>query len=115
VLITVPQHQWLWSTPDEYAGHRRRYGRRELLGKLRAAGFSEVLVTSFAFSVLPLMAASRLRLRLGRRDHDPFDELRQAQRLGGPLERLMRLDLGMIRRGRSLPAGGSLLVAARTA
>lgn len=113
ILITVPQHPWLWSPPDEYAGHQRRYTRRGLLGKLHGANLKEVLVTSFATTVLPLMAASRLRLRLMRRRYEPTDEHAQAQRLDPILDRLMRLDHSLIRRGRSLQAGGSLLVGAR--
>jgi SAM-dependent methyltransferase len=113
VLITVPQHRWLWSPPDEYAGHQRRYTRQELLTKLRDAGLKEVLVTSFATSVLPLMVASRLRLRIGRRRYEPTREHAQAERLDRVLDRLMRFDLSLIRRGRSLPVGGSLLVAAQ--
>jgi len=27
-IITVPQHQWLWSTPDETAHHKRRYSKK---------------------------------------------------------------------------------------
>jgi SAM-dependent methyltransferase len=114
LLITVPQHQWLWSAPDEYAGHVRRYTRGELLSKVQAAGFSEVLVTSFATAVLPLMAASRLRSRLARSHYEPTAEHLQAQRVDAMLDRLMRIDLALIRRGRSLPVGGSLLVAARS-
>src|SRR5438128_805680 len=30
LLITVPQHRFLWSASDQYAMHRRRYNRAEL-------------------------------------------------------------------------------------
>ena len=30
LIVTVPQHKWLWSWTDEQARHKRRYGRREL-------------------------------------------------------------------------------------
>jgi ubiquinone/menaquinone biosynthesis C-methylase UbiE len=113
LLITVPQHRWLWSASDEYGGHQRRYSRGELLGKLRAAGFKEVLVTSFATAVLPLMAASRLRSRLWAANYDPTEEHVEAQRVDAVLDRLMRIDLALIRRRRSLRVGGSLLVAAK--
>lgn len=114
LLLTVPQHRWLWSPTDDYAGHERRYTRAELLDKLHAVGFEELLVTSFATAVLPLMAASRLRLRLLGDRYEPTREHAQASRLDPLLDRLMRIDLSLIRRGRSLPAGGSLLVAARS-
>jgi SAM-dependent methyltransferase len=37
VVITVPQHMWLWSTVDERTCHVRRYGRKELLYLKRSA------------------------------------------------------------------------------
>src|SRR5262245_12800338 len=27
IVVTVPQHRWLWSGFDEYSGHKRRYTR----------------------------------------------------------------------------------------
>jgi len=39
LVITVPQHQWLWSAVDEFSHHRRRYGRRGLVERIRQAGF----------------------------------------------------------------------------
>jgi SAM-dependent methyltransferase len=111
ILVTVPQHRWLWSAPDDYAGHKRRYTRDEMLAKLSRIGFEEVLVTSFVTTVLPAMYLSRLRSRSG--EYDPVAEHLQAQRGARLLDALMRADLGLIRRGHSLKFGGSLLVAAR--
>ena len=110
ILVTVPQHRWLWSAPDDYAGHKRRYTRDELLAKVDRAGFEPVLVTSFTSALLPLMYLSRLRSRRG--EYDPVAEHERAERGSGLLAALMRADLSLIRRGRSLPIGGSLLVAA---
>ena len=39
VLITVPQHQWLWSPVDDNACHVRRYSAKDLHAKLKATGF----------------------------------------------------------------------------
>lgn len=63
IIITVPQHQWLWSIQDEMACHKRRYARKELVRKIESAGFQVKWVTSFVSLLLPLMVASRLRLR----------------------------------------------------
>jgi SAM-dependent methyltransferase len=115
ILLSVPQHRRLWSAADDYAGHKRRYSRSELLGKLASAGLAPELVTSFASAVLPLMVASRIRTRLARSTYDPTMEHRQAERTDALLSRLMSIDLRLIRAGRSLPAGGSLFVAARAA
>ena len=59
VIVTVPQHRWLWSETDRYSGHQRRYGRRELAAKLERAGLRLRWASSFVTLLLPLMAASR--------------------------------------------------------
>ena len=61
VLITVPQHPFLWSAVDEHAFHKRRYTKQELARKLRQAGFEVLHMTSFMTLLLPLMVLSRLR------------------------------------------------------
>ena len=38
LLLTVPQHPWLWSSADEYAHHVRRYTAQELRRKVLHAG-----------------------------------------------------------------------------
>ncbi len=38
VVINVPAYQWLWSYHDEAVHSVRRYGRAEVVAKLRAAG-----------------------------------------------------------------------------
>lgn len=113
-LITVPQHGWLWSAEDAAGGHKRRYSRREVVEKVQRAGFSVERVTSFVTVPLPLMAASRLRARVGMRcDPDANAELSLPRSIDRLLEAAMSAELALIRRGVSLPAGGSLLVVAR--
>ena len=38
MLISVPQHPWLWSSLDEYACHVRRYTALDIQQKIEAAG-----------------------------------------------------------------------------
>jgi SAM-dependent methyltransferase len=109
VMITVPQHPWLWSARDEIAQHRRRYRRRELLAKLAAAGFRRPWATSFVSLLLPLMALSRRRKEVKSAE---LEVGRAANRLLGAV---MGLERGLIRAGLPLPAGGSLLVVAHKA
>jgi len=111
IVLTVPQHPWLWSRHDEDACHVRRYVRAELRGKVEKAGFEVLRATSFVSLLLPALAAARLRRR-GATD-DALGELRlgaAANRLCGGI---MALERGLIRSGLSFPAGGSLLVIAR--
>ena len=113
-LITVPQHGWLWSAEDDAGGHKRRYSRRELVAKVQRAGFSVERVTSFVSVLLPLMAAARLRARVGmRHDPDANMELSLPRPLDRLLETAMTAERALVRRGVSLPAGGSLLLVAR--
>jgi SAM-dependent methyltransferase len=55
MLLSVPQHAWLWSPIDDYACHVRRYGAKELHKKVENAGFELVRSTSFVSSLLPAM------------------------------------------------------------
>lgn len=109
VVATVPQHPRLWSAADDYARHVRRYTRPELCGKLVRAGFDVVEATSFVTILLPVMVASRLRDRnVSAEEYDPLREHRIG-RLNPVLEATLDLELALIKRGWSFPAGGSLL------
>jgi SAM-dependent methyltransferase len=112
IILTVPQHSWLWSASDEYAEHKRRYGRAELESKVTQAGFVIRRITSFVSLLLPLMAASRLAEQLRQSPYDPGHEHRSAQRADKPLERVAELERSLITRGIDFPAGGSLLLIA---
>jgi hypothetical protein len=114
VLVTVPQHPWLWSAVDVAAGHRRRYTRAVLVQRLRNAGLEPVRVTSFVSLLLPALALSR------RSGPDAEDELGLGRelrpgRLDALLGAVMAAEGRLIRRGISLRAGGSLLAVARPA
>jgi SAM-dependent methyltransferase len=111
VLLTVPQHAWLWSYRDEFAGHRRRYERRGLARKLVAAGFQRPWTTSFVSLLLPLMAVSRLRQRR-RQGFDASGELEVDRTLNRLLSVVMTLERKLIAVGLPLPVGGSLLAVA---
>jgi SAM-dependent methyltransferase len=115
-VVTVPQYQWMWSQLDELVHHKRRYSRRGLLAKLRAAGFDVVYTTSFVTVLFPLMAAARWRDR-GRAGRAARAEFEFHVDLPDPLNRLfdwvMRIDEALLKAGLSLPFGGSLLAVAR--
>jgi ubiquinone/menaquinone biosynthesis C-methylase UbiE len=113
IVLTVPQHAFLWSPADAAAGHARRYGVRELAAKARHAGFDVVYQTSFISLLLPVMYLSRLRSRRSGRY-----ELAGELKVHPALNRLFRLvsavEGGAIRCGIRFPAGGSqLLIAMR--
>ena len=113
ILLTVPQHSFLWSEVDEFSRHVRRYSMSALKAKVERAGFKTLRATSFVSLLLPLMLIARLKRRPANREFDPTAEFR----LGAPasylLERVMDLERTMIRLGVSFPAGGSLLLIAK--
>lgn len=113
VLITVPQHEWLWSTADVFAHHRRRYRRGGIRNKVEAAGLEVITITSFVTLLLPLLLASRLRQHGSLGTYDPGGELRINRRLDRALELVMGAERQLIRWSLPLPAGGSLLVIAK--
>jgi SAM-dependent methyltransferase len=110
ILLTVPQHPWLWSGADAGARHERRYRRSELVERVVRAGLVPLRVTSFVSSLLPLMALARLAPQ---RRRDPLAGLVVPAPLSRLFEWLLGAELALIRRGVSLPAGGSLLVLAQ--
>jgi hypothetical protein len=114
IVLTVPQHPWLWSAADDFGRHKRRYTRTELVGKLQRAGLQVAYATSFMTTLLPLMLVSRRRQQDLRR-FDPAQELRIPPRIDRLLERIVGTERHAIQHGVSLPVGGSLLAVARRA
>lgn len=113
LLLTVPQHPFLWSEYDVRAHHVRRYRWRELREKAIEAGFEIVKMTSFVTLLLPLMYASRLAQRAPRAGYDPLAELKIAPWLNRTLESVLDVERLLIRARVSFPFGGSLLLVAR--
>lgn len=114
MLLTVPQHAWLWSASDEYACHVRRYAASDLHKKIETAGFQIVRSTSFVTTLLPAMMVSRfLQKKLSDGIFDATAELQISSWLNLLFYRFLKGELSMIRRGFSFPVGGSRLVVAR--
>jgi SAM-dependent methyltransferase len=110
LLLTVPQHPWLWSAADEYAHHVRRYNRSVLLLKVRTSGFRVECCTSFVSLLLPLMALQRLVSR--KSQYNPDSEFAISPLLNNLLFLVMQIELVLLKLGLRFPAGGSLLLLA---
>lgn len=113
IILTVPQHRFLWSQQDEYACHVRRYQAQELQNKVEQAGFQVERATSFVSLLLPLMFMSRLSKRKPAENYDATRELRISGLANAALEAVLDLERMIIRTGVSFPAGGSRLLIAR--
>jgi SAM-dependent methyltransferase len=112
VLVTVPQHRFLWSAIDEHSMHQRRYSRAELRSKVKQAGFDIERTTSFISLLLPVMTCSRMK-RNSNRDFQLWKEFEISRPLNALLGSILTAERAMIERGVSFPAGGSLLLIAK--
>ncbi|PZM85528.1 MAG: SAM-dependent methyltransferase [Candidatus Melainabacteria bacterium] len=111
IILTVPQHPWLWSHLDDVSCHKRRYSRDELVKKVEAAGFAVKFVTSFVFLLLPIMLLSRLRKRTPG-TFNATDELKLPIFVNKLLEAILLFEKILIGTSVKLPVGGSLLLIA---
>ncbi|MBK8027343.1 MAG: class I SAM-dependent methyltransferase [Chloroflexi bacterium] len=116
LLISVPQHRFLWSMVDEVSYHKRRYERDELVARVEAAGFQVIETTSFVSLLLPLMMLTRSRKAHPTAEQSEFD-LYAEFKLRAPLNRVlsavMAVETAAIRSGAHFRYGGSRLLAAR--
>lgn len=115
LMITVPQHRWLWSRTDEKAGHKRRYTRQELQEKIEKAGFQVLFSSSFTSFLLPAMVASRFATYLmpKKKTHKPQAGLRLPGIINALFEKVCDCERVLIQWGLSMPFGGSLVVVAK--
>ena len=110
LLLTVPAYQALWSQHDVANHHFRRYGRRALLQAALQSGWTLQHLTSFNSILLPPAALVRLLQRRRRPDENYRPELERGPSwLNALLEQPLRAEARWISRGRTLPAGLSLM------
>jgi len=113
IIVTVPQHQFLWSVVDEHAFHKRRYSRVDLVSKVERAGFRVARVTSFVSLLLPLMLLSRRTRNMDARHLRPFAEFHIKQDAEHGTGEDPRHGAVRHREGRLLSGWGSLLLVAK--
>ena len=114
LLLTVPQHAWLWSQTDDYALHERRYNASDLHFKVGAAGFSIIRSTSFITTLLPAMMISRFcQKKISDIEFDATAELKISPWINSFFSRILNVELALIKIGIDLPVGGSRLVVAQ--
>jgi SAM-dependent methyltransferase len=117
LYISVPAYQSLWSVEDVLAGHYRRYNRRRLRALLSSAGFEiEYITYIFWWLPLPVFTCRALPSRVGIESRCASSVGEHT--LGGRAIRCLTvgsfsIELAAIRRGLSLPFGGSCLAVGR--
>lgn len=113
MLLTVPQHEWLWSQVDEYSCHVRRYDATDLHRKIEEAGFSVLRSTSFVSLLLPALMISRRTKKKQRGDSTNTAELAIPKALNALFGFVMRLECLLIKVGVNFPVGASRLLVVR--
>jgi hypothetical protein len=112
IVITVPQHQWLWSDQDTAARHVRRYSAAQLAERMEHAGFRVIALRSFVTLLLPVVWISRRGFK--RNDAgDALSELRIPRLLNRAFDSVMRLERWLGRKGIRFAHGSSLLAIGR--
>ncbi|MBU2623906.1 MAG: class I SAM-dependent methyltransferase [Proteobacteria bacterium] len=59
ILITVPSCKFLWSEHDVALHHKRRYGKKQLMGLVQVSGFRIIYHTYFNMLLFPVIAVIR--------------------------------------------------------
>ena len=113
LMLTVPQHQFLWSQVDEESHHVRRYSAQDLRTKVEREGFSIIRSTSFVSFLLPALLFSRFKSRASENQKNSSCELELPSRLNTALDWVMRSEAVGLRLGLNYPCGGSLLLLGR--
>jgi SAM-dependent methyltransferase len=114
IILSVPQHPWLWSSADDRAHHQRRYRRGELEEKLLRNGFEILFSSSFTALLLPLMVMSRLTARSSGQAQERVDrEFSVSPLLNRLLTGVLRAEVFATLNGMVWPAGGSRIVVGR--
>lgn len=113
IILTVPQHPFLWSQFDEHSCHLRRYKAFQLKLRVEQTGFRVTKITSFVSLLLPLMMLVRLIRDKSCRKDVVMTELKLGKLANSIFEKVLDFERVLIRFGLPFPFGGSLLLIAR--
>ena len=105
LLLNLPAYQWLFSAHDRAVYTARRYTRTRVHELLRAAGFKSVKTTYWNTFLFPLMVLRRML----RRTKDGSDVVEFPKPVDLTFRAIMQLESTLLRRGFTLPFGGSVL------
>ena len=113
IILTVPQHEFMWGPADEHAHHVRRYSASELKSKVEKAGFKVTRVTSFMSLLFPIMVISRLKDKIMKESYEHMNEFRIHALVNKAFDNLLKMEEAYIKSGLNSHFGGSLLLIAR--
>lgn len=112
-IITVPAHKYLWSEHDEALHHKRRYHRKELVGKLKDNGFEIVKHSYFVMTLFfPILLFRTLNTILGRHIYPKTSYVLLPEFLNNLGTNLLKFETKILSVSK-LPIGTSLVIVAR--
>jgi SAM-dependent methyltransferase len=111
VVLTVPAHQWLWSTHDVGLHHMRRYSRSLLRGRIEKAGFAIDRLSYTNAALFPVAALARLMDRV-RKPARPAGHATPPKPINAAMKAVFSAE-GHIVPNAALPFGVSLLAVFR--
>jgi SAM-dependent methyltransferase len=113
LVVTDSAFAWLRSSHDDAVHGQRRYTRRELVARVRAAGFTPLFASYTYCLVFPAVAAFRLARRLGGRPEESGSDVFPLPRpLTAGLLAVQAVERALLR-AVPLPFGSSVLCVAR--
>ena len=118
LYATVPAYSLLWSKDDVYAGHFRRYRRKELEDKFTKTGFSLNYSTYlFSFLPLPIFLFRKIPGILRKEkniDLQEYTRYHQVRSRGSNVfvQQMCNMELKRIKKQKLIPLGSSCLMAA---
>jgi len=121
LYMTVPAYPFLWSDEDVAAGHFRRYTVKSVRHVLKKAGF-KVDFSTYVFWMLPapITILRMLPYRIGfskagtKLHNVPRDHATKNRTISYILELLLRLEIELLNKSKSIYLGSSCLITAKT-
>ncbi|MDN5926755.1 MAG: class I SAM-dependent methyltransferase [Hyphomicrobiales bacterium] len=107
IVLTVPAHQWLWSTHDVGLRHMRRYSRGLLRERVENAGYVLEKLTYMNTTLFPLAMLVRLADRI-RKAEWPSGHAIPPQPINSAMKAMFSAERHVLK-NRALPFGVSLL------
>jgi SAM-dependent methyltransferase len=118
LYLTVPAFGFLWSLEDRYAQHFRRYRLGQLRSVLHQCGFAVDYSTYlFSYLLMPLLCAKTIPTKLGLSKISTKEQIRQDHVIGpglkkSILDKMNAWELRRVMKGKRIPWGTSIMIAA---
>ncbi|HVJ56004.1 MAG TPA: class I SAM-dependent methyltransferase [Aliidongia sp.] len=109
LVLNLPAYDWMSSAHDRAVHAARRYTRRRIEQRLRAAGFDRIRTSYWNMLLFPLMV---MRRKLLSGSATTSDVMLYPAPIEALFRTVLRLENWALARGLSLPFGGSVLAVA---